>query len=117
MIDTKGPYFAVAGFEGAKVMRHWPQASDPTGELEKQYGPDFVERYSSLKAARRDAAALNDAWVLKQAQSPVAAPSDPSAAPQGCNDNGEEGCSEKAYEAHLDHKAALGEDPREGGWL
>jgi len=57
-----GPYFVV----GTKVMRHWPD-SQPGAicEGEKQYGPDFVDSYSTKKAAQKDADTMNKVYAEK----------------------------------------------------
>jgi hypothetical protein len=56
------PYFVV----GERVYRHWPDSTpEAICDGEKQYGPDFVERYSTRKAAQKDADTMNRAYMLK----------------------------------------------------
>ena len=58
----EGPYFVV----GTNIYRHWPDSTPgEICEVEKKYGPDFVDSYTTRKAAQKDADAMNKAHACK----------------------------------------------------
>ena len=56
-----GPYFAVPGWEGWKIMKSYNAAADGLYPA----GADFVDRVATKRMALKEAKLLNKEWVAK----------------------------------------------------